>query len=71
MSSNSIFLPMIFSIGDRIELKNDEPESEDTSGFPQLLVEFCRGFGLLYGKDGLFLYLQEYVIKKLLFISIF
>ena len=33
ISSNSIFLPIKFSIGDKMDSKKEDVENEDTSGF--------------------------------------
>jgi len=62
-SSNSIFRPIKFSTGDRIELKKEEVENEDTSVFSLFLGVFFVGISLLYGKEGFVLYLHEYFIK--------
>ena len=47
ISSNSIFRPIKFSIGERNELKKDELENEDASAFDLLNDSFFEVHSLL------------------------
>ena len=47
ISSKAIFLPRMFSIGDKKELKKDRSENEDTSEFSDFFLFSCREFILL------------------------